>query len=78
MQESLSSFRVRCVPDQGFGARARRDISDRLKDRLGPVEVIVETVSMIPRGPNGKVRAVESKLSSDEQFELQSRMAIAV
>lgn len=78
VQESLSRFRVRCVPDQGFGPRARRDISDRLKDRLGPVEVIVETVSMIPRGPNGKVRAVESKLSSEEQFELQSRMAIAV
>ncbi len=34
VQETLSRFRVRCVPDHGFSNRTRREISNRMKDRL--------------------------------------------
>jgi hypothetical protein len=50
--------RVLCVPADGFTAQTAGEIAQRLQERLGDVEVVVEEVAEIPRGPNGKFRAV--------------------
>lgn len=66
VQETLSRFRVRVVTTEGFGSRDVADIIQRMRQRLGPdVQVVVETVSDIPRTAAGKVRAVISLLGSD-------------
>ena len=38
-------------------------IVQRVKDRVGSVKVVMEPMVEIPRGPNGKFRAVISRLS---------------
>jgi hypothetical protein len=54
--------RVLCVPADGFTAQTAGEIAQRLQERLGDVQVVVEEVAEIPRGPNGKFRAVVSKV----------------
>jgi len=58
VQETLDNIRVRYVPATGFGAESRHLIVQRLHERLGPVHVVLEEVSDIPRGANGKFRTV--------------------
>jgi phenylacetate-CoA ligase len=58
IQETRTSLRVRYVPAAGFGADDERAIVAGLRDRLGPVEVTLEPVALLPRGANGKFRAV--------------------
>ena len=65
IQESLDRIRVRVVAADGYGHATRASIRRGVRDRLGDVEVVVEDVDAIPRGPNGKFRAVVSKVSSD-------------
>ena len=62
IQESLRQIRVRYVPTPQFTARARNSLIEQLQARLGQVEVLLEPVAEIPRGPSGKFRAVISKL----------------
>jgi phenylacetate-CoA ligase len=64
IQESLGQIRVRYVPAPGYTAQHSRSIIERLQQRIGSVNVILEPVPEIPRGPNGKFRAVVSKLST--------------
>src|SRR4051794_36060673 len=58
IQETRTCLRVRYVPAAGFGAEDERAIVAGLRDRLGPVEVTLEPVALLPRGANGKFRAV--------------------
>jgi phenylacetate-CoA ligase len=58
VQEELDRIRVRYVPAEGFGPEARGLIVQRLQDRVGDVQVVLEEVSHIPRGANGKFHAV--------------------
>ena len=62
VQESLRRITVRYVPADGFGAESARSIRERLRERMGDVEVVLERVDRIPRGANGKFRAVVCKL----------------
>ena len=63
IQETLNRIRVKVVPTDGFGSIDSQDIVQRMRQRLGPqVEVIVETVSQIPRTSSGKFHAVVSLL----------------
>jgi hypothetical protein len=62
IQESLDHIRVIYVPAPGFDSGVPRSISRRLQERLGPVRVDFESVAKIPPGPNGKFRAVISKV----------------
>lgn len=65
-QETLTRFRVRVVPVNGFGPSDVAEIIGRMRQRLGPeVEVIVETVTEIPRTAAGKFRAVVSLLGTE-------------
>lgn len=58
VQESRDAVRVRLVAGSGFGAADRTAIEERLRMRLGRIGVTFEECDAIPRGPNGKFRAV--------------------
>ena len=58
VQDALDHIRVRFVPAPGFGGEAGLRIVRRLRDRLGAVVVGLEQIDELPRGPNGKFKAV--------------------
>jgi phenylacetate-CoA ligase len=62
VQESLGRARVLVAPEKGFDEAARRRLVRALRDRLGDLDVEIETVERIPRGANGKFRACISKV----------------
>ena len=63
-QETEDVLCVRVVPAGGFDARQRRAIEERLRVRMGAVRVRIEECDAIPRGPNGKFRAVVCRVAS--------------
>ena len=67
VQEALGRIRVYYVPVDGFSDDHKSSIVGRLRDRMGPVEVILEEVASIPRTKNGKFRAVICRLSPEER-----------
>jgi len=63
IQEDVNLFTVRIVPDNGFSEADTDSIAKRLKDRVGQnVTINFDLVEQIPRGPNGKFKAVISKV----------------
>jgi phenylacetate-CoA ligase len=66
IQERLDLVRVRYTPDPEFNDDAARSIIERLRARMGNVEVILEPVSEIPRGASGKFRAVICNLPPEQ------------
>ena len=58
IQESLREIRVRYVPPLDSILKAERTLIQELRARLGMVEVVLEPVQDVPRGPNGKFKAV--------------------
>jgi phenylacetate-CoA ligase len=64
VQETTDVLRVRVVPADGFGARQRAEIEERLRARMGAVRVVFEECEAIPRGPNGKFRAVVCRVAT--------------
>jgi phenylacetate-CoA ligase len=65
IQEESNRLKVRYVPAPNFTIATQRSIIDRIQARMGQLEVIMEPIGAIPRGPNGKFRAVISKLSRE-------------
>lgn len=64
VQERDDAVLVRVVPAGGWGAVAARRLEGELAARLGPqVRIRVEEVEAIPRGSNGKFRAVVRRVS---------------
>lgn len=70
IQERLDLVRVRYTPDPEFNHDAARSIIERLRARMGDVEVTLEPVSEIPRGASGKFRAVICNLPPEQIAEL--------
>ena len=64
IQESRTEIRVLYVPGSGFTRQAEHEVIERLLARLGQVQVTMEEVPAIPRGANGKFRAVVNRLSA--------------
>jgi phenylacetate-CoA ligase len=62
IQEALGSIRILYVPAETYGERDARNLIERVRQRLGDVAVTLERVEYIPRGPNGKFRAVVCKV----------------
>ncbi len=60
VQESLTLLRVRFVPDSRFDSTHEAAIVERVRQRVGDVDVVLERVDRIPRSANGKFRAVIS------------------
>jgi phenylacetate-CoA ligase len=70
IQDSLEIIRVRYVPSEGFSSSDEQSVINRVRERMGAVNVILERVDSIPRTTNGKFRAVICNLSSDERKQL--------
>jgi phenylacetate-CoA ligase len=67
VQESLTTMRVRYVPTPAYTSAAGHSIVQRLQDRLGAVEVLLEPVRDLPREKNGKFRAVICNLTPEQR-----------
>jgi phenylacetate-coenzyme A ligase PaaK-like adenylate-forming protein len=65
VQEAVESLRVLYVPAPGFDARQKSAIAQRLRDRMGEVTVGFEECEAIPRGANGKFRAIVCRVDAD-------------
>lgn len=67
IQERIDHIRVLIVPKAGFGEDDKRDIENRIHQRLtDQMLVTVETVNHIERTKSGKFKAVICKLTQDE------------
>ena len=63
IQEKTDTIRIRFVPDPGFTNEDETQIARRLKERVGEMNLVMERVAGIPRGKNGKFRAVINRIS---------------
>ena len=75
IQETLRRVRIRYVPTPSFSPEDGRSLVQRLRDRMGDVEVVLEAVDRIPRSANGKFRPVVCALPDDERERLQQPSA---
>ncbi len=65
VQESHTRIVIRVIATAGFGDADRRLLAERVRARLGSVDVHVQTVSALERTARGKVRAVISHVRQD-------------
>ena len=66
IQETLGRVHLYYVPADHFSDRSKHTLIDRIQERMGSVEVILEEVSEVPRERNGKFRAVVCNISEQE------------
>ncbi len=66
IQESPTHLRLRYIPATGFTDKDEQAIKKSLQQRVGNIEITMESVQNIPRGPNGKFRAVISQTITSE------------
>ena len=69
IQESRTRLRIRYVPARGFDHTTAQTIQERLRARLGEMQIMLDRMDLIPRGPNGKFRSVVNELTAAEQNE---------
>jgi phenylacetate-CoA ligase len=67
IQEKIDQIIVRFVPAQGYSTDEGLRMAERLKYRLGDVNIVVKQVDNIPRSANGKFRAVISDIISQNE-----------
>jgi len=65
IQESLDNLTVKVVPADGWCEKDEQEIRAALRQRVGEVEVAVETVAEIERTWAGKFRVIISKLNAE-------------
>jgi phenylacetate-CoA ligase len=73
VQESIDRVVVRLVPLDGYTSADEVQITSRLKERMGSIEVAFERLPSIPRERNGKFRAVVCRLDTGEKRRLLRR-----
>jgi phenylacetate-CoA ligase len=67
IQEALDRVRLRYVPAMDFKPDMARLMVQRLQERMGAVEVLLERMDEIPRDHNGKFRSVICQLPAEEK-----------
>jgi len=67
IQEDALRVTVRYVPTPGFTPHHAAEIAERLRERLGNMEIRLEPTHSIPRGPNGKLRTVVNRMSKPQE-----------
>ncbi len=67
IQEQLGVIRVRFVRAPNYDASAGASIVERIRERLGPVAVILDECESIPRDKNGKFRPVVCALPHQQR-----------
>ena len=60
IQETLDRVRIKYVPAADYKPETGEMMAQRLRERMGAVEVILEAVEEVPRTSSGKFRAVIS------------------
>jgi phenylacetate-CoA ligase len=74
LQEAEDSIEVLFVPDDDFDAKREKDLLHEIRTRLGQeIRVRLTPVEWIPREPNGKFRAVKSRIGAEAVGEGASR-----
>lgn len=73
VQEALDRVRIRYVPVHGFNESSAQSMIERLKSRMGEIEVVLEALEEVPRGANGKFRSVICQISATEKARLLNR-----
>src|SRR5438128_12285180 len=74
IQETLERVQVRYVPGPHFTAQSAATIAQRLRSRLGQVQVVLQAVTELPR-KNGKLRAVVCQIPPAEREAILRRAA---
>ncbi|MGD9901853.1 MAG: phenylacetate--CoA ligase family protein [Vicinamibacterales bacterium] len=67
VQETLERIRLRVVASAAYAPADERRLAERLRDRVGDVDVVFERLAAIPREPNGKFKAVVCLLPEGER-----------
>lgn len=67
LQENLERIRVRFVKANGYTNRDEISIIKRLRERIGDVDIVMESVDYIPRSSNGKFRSVISLVTKEKE-----------
>ncbi len=70
IQEKRDRIRVRFIPTADYQPAAMAPIVEGIQARMGAVQVVLEPVSQIARGPNAKFKAVISQLTPAERGDL--------
>lgn len=65
LQKEIGQITVRFVPANGFSKTSEGEMINRLRDRLGDIEIRLEQVESIPRTKAGKFQAVVSNINQD-------------
>lgn len=65
IQETRLCLRVLYVPTDAYRAQDGEALIQRIRDRVGNMEVILQEVDEVPRTANGKFRAVISRLDAE-------------
>jgi phenylacetate-CoA ligase len=73
VQETLTRIRVRFVPSSDYSGDSAIRLMNAVRDYVGPMEMILEPLARIPREPNGKFRAVVSRLNEADKRGKQPR-----
>ena len=72
IQYEIDQLKLLVVESSGFSNDQRKELVQRLKDRVGPLmKIKYQAVDQIQRGPNGKFKAVISKITSKQPKRLQ-------
>lgn len=72
VQDRLDHLSIRFVPASGYADRHGADMIQRLRERVGPVAVDLEPTTEIPRGANGKFRAVVSTVQTERDHRIST------
>lgn len=65
IQISTTDYQINICTANSISDQERRCIIERMQSQLGEVNVSIQTMSSIPRGSNGKFKAVISKLAKE-------------
>jgi phenylacetate-CoA ligase len=74
IQQSLDLLKVLYVPAENFSPRTTEILAERLRERMGEIEILFEEVSEIPRTNRGKFRAVICNLTREERASLDQTL----
>jgi phenylacetate-CoA ligase len=67
VQETLERIRLSYVPADGFTSEWGRRLAERVRERMGDVEVTLDPVERVPRSVHGKLQMVRCELSDEER-----------
>jgi phenylacetate-CoA ligase len=70
IQETFDRLRVRFVPAADFTPAAERALEQAIRARVGDMQIVLESLTSIPRTANGKFRAVICKIPPADRLEV--------